>query len=356
MIGTVFRSEDVPAAERLDRWRELIGRTRATDAATNRSGGFRADLHLMELGPVTVWRSSSSPARLRRTARGVRRADADLYHLTLMVEGRLSVVREDGRSVGIGPRGLLVDDNAQPCEARAAGLPAADGRPGLVSGVGVDFPKALLPLPPGKVEGLLGRGLPVGTGPGALLADYLAGLDRQAEHLHASDAPRLGAVLLDLVSAAFAHTLRAEAALPQETRQEVLARQIRSFIRRNLHDPELTPGVIAAAHHISLSHLHRVFTRHAHGETVAAWIRSQRLERAFHDLADPSLRAVPIHVVAARLGMPRASDFTRAFRTAYGLSPKEHRLGSGRRGTEPDTQRQGSADATTTRPAGGAEG
>jgi AraC-like DNA-binding protein len=127
------------------------------------------------------------------------------------------------------------------------------------------------------------------------------------------------------VSALFAHTLDTEAALPRETRNEVLARQVRTFIRRNLHDPELTPGMVASAHHISLSHLHRVFTQHSQGETVAAWIRAQRLERARHDLADPALRTLPIHAVAARWGIPRASDFTRAFRGAYGITPREHR-------------------------------
>lgn len=329
MIGTVFHTGDVPASERLDRWRELIDRTRATDARTDRTVDFRAELHLMELGPVTAWRSSSPPAHLRRTARSVRQADREFYHLTLMLEGGLALARDTGETVTVGPRGLLVDDNSRPCEVHTSDAgSAADGRPGVVTGVGVDFPKALLPLPPVRVERLLGRGLPVRHGTGALLADFLTGLDRQAEHLQISDAPRLGTVLLDLVSALFAHTLHAEAVLPRETRQEVLARRVRSFIRQNLHDPELTPGMIAAAHHVSLSHLHRVFTQASHGETVAAWIRAQRLERARHDLADPALRTLPIHVVAARWGMSRASDFTRAFRTAYGLSPREHRLRS----------------------------
>ncbi|MER6346532.1 AraC family transcriptional regulator [Streptomyces sp. NPDC001595] len=333
MIGTVFRSSDVPQGERLDRWRELIDRTRATDVTdlTARTGGttgrtadFQAELHLMELGPVTAWRTTFPTTRLRRTAKSLRRADPELYHLSLVLDGELTLVHDTATTVTAGPRQLIVDDNSRPCEVHANGA-AAGGRAGLITGVGVDFPKALLPGPPGQVEKLLRRGLSVQDGTGALVADFLAGLDRQAEHLRTSDAPRLGTVLLDLVSALFAHTLDTEAALPQETRHEVLARQVRTFIRRNLHDPELTPRVVASAHHISLSHLHRVFTQQSQGETVAAWIRGQRLERARHDLADPSLRTLPIQTVAARWGIPRASDFTRAFRTAYGISPSEHR-------------------------------
>jgi AraC-like DNA-binding protein len=174
--------------------------------------------------------------------------------------------------------------------------------------VGVDFPKALFPLPPHQVRQLLGRGLSGREGLGALLADFLVGLERQADLLQPSDAPRLGTVVLDLLSAWFAHALQAEAALSPETRVRALTQRIQAFIRQNLHDPELTPPVVAA------------------GETVAAWIRARRLEGARRDLADPSLRATPIHVIAARWGMPRASDFTRAFRTAHGVAPREFRL------------------------------
>ncbi|PYC79541.1 hypothetical protein C7C46_14400 [Streptomyces tateyamensis] len=98
-----------------------------------------------------------------------------------------------------------------------------------------------------------------------------------------------------------------------------------AFIQRNLHDPELSPSAIAGAHHISVSYLHRLFTQESQGETVAAWIRRQRLEKARRDLADPALCTLPVHAVAARWGIPRAADFSRGFRAAYGLSPTEHR-------------------------------
>lgn len=104
--------------------------------------------------------------------------------------------------------------------------------------------------------------------------------------------------------------------------------RVQEFIRQNLHDPGLTPPLIAAAHHISLSYLHRLFQQQTQGETVAAWIRSRRLEGTHRDLVDPMLRATPIHSIATRWGFPRASDFTRAFRTAYGVSPREHRFGA----------------------------
>lgn len=110
--------------------------------------------------------------------------------------------------------------------------------------------------------------------------------------------------MVDLLAACLARELDAEAALPEDARQRAMVENVRAFIRRNLHDPELSLSAIAAAHHISVSYLHRVFSRQSRGETVAAWIRGQRLEQARHDLENPALYAVPIHAVAARWGSP----------------------------------------------------
>ncbi|GAA3387073.1 helix-turn-helix domain-containing protein [Streptomyces roseoviridis] len=336
MIGTVFRSEDVPTEDRFDCWRELTGRTRHCEAISPHAADYRAELRHMEMGPVTVWKTSIPPTRFVRNATMARRDDPELYHLTLVLDGDLAVSPDAGPTATVGPSCLTLIDSSTPYDVRSYDAGSYDARAyetrsagperdRVVGGVAVDLPKAMLPLSPHRVRHLLGRSLPAREGTGALLADFLVGLERQAAFLQPSDGPRLGTVVRDLMAAWLAHLLEAEAALPPETRQEALLQHIRAFIQRNLHDPELTPGVIAAAHHISLSHLHRVFTRQSGGETVAASIRAQRLDRAHRDLADPALQTTPIHAVAARWGMTRASDFTRAFRAAYGLSPKEHR-------------------------------
>ena len=328
MIGTVFRSEDVPAEHRFDYWRELVHRAIApSDITSDHAGDFWAEQRLLELGSVMVWPTSFLPSRFLRTEKMVRQCDPEMYHLSLMLGGGLGL-DHIGRTDLYGPRDLWVTDTSEPYDVQP---PDRGGRQ-LITGVAVDFPKSLLPLSPDRVRELLGRRLSGREGTGSLLTEFLIGLDRQSPSLQPSDAPRLGSVLLDLLSAWFAHVLDMEDALPPETRHRAMTTRIRAFIRQNLDDPELTPPVIAAAHHISVSYLHRLFQEQAPGEgggggeTVAAWIRRLRLEGARRDLADPALRAVPIHTVAARWGLPRASDFARAFRSTYGLTPKEYRL------------------------------
>jgi AraC-like DNA-binding protein len=318
-VTTVYRCQDVAAADRLDYWREGVGRTAAPlDVTSAYAADYRAELRRLELGPVGAWSASFQPTRFLRSARMVRQSDPELLHLRLVLGGGLTL-EHGGRSDTFGPGDVYLADSSLPGDLRSYD----DGVGGLVRAMGVEVPKVLLPAPPHRE--LLGRRLAARQGVGALLTDFLTGLDRQADTLGPADAPRLGTVLVDLLSAWIIQVTETEGDLPPETRTRALTERIRAFARQNLHDPELTPPVIAAAHHISVSYLHRVFREHERGETVAAWIRRQRLEGARRDLADPALAATPIHAVAARWGLPRASDFTRAFRRAYGMSPSEHR-------------------------------
>ncbi|MGP3979036.1 helix-turn-helix domain-containing protein [Streptomyces sp. 8N114] len=189
--------------------------------------------------------------------------------------------------------------------------------------LGIEIPKAFLKPAGNGADEVLGRQLPGHSGAGALLTQFLTHLTGEADVLRQANGPQLASVLLDLVSALFAHQPPAKDLPTPETRRRTLVLRIRAFILQHLADPDLTPRSIAAAHHISTSYLHRLFQQE--DDTVASWIRRQRLERARSDLTDPAHRTVPIYSIAARWGFSRAADFTRAFRTAYGVPPKDYR-------------------------------
>ncbi|MCX5263389.1 AraC family transcriptional regulator [Streptomyces sp. NBC_00199] len=327
MIGTAFRTADVPVSDRFEYWRQLMDRTIApSDISSDYAADFRAEQRLLELGAVRVWPIRVVPTRYRRNARLVRQSDPEEYHLSLVLGGGLGFDHV-GRSETYGPQDLWLSDSSRPYVVEPHGVQSpASSEPPLVTGVGLEVPKSLLPLPYARVRNLLGRRLSGRQGPGALLTGFLTGLDQQAAFLQPSDAPRLGMVVVDLLAAWLAHELEAEADLTPEAHRRITVTRIRAFIRQHLHDPELRPPVVAAAHHISLSYLHRLFQEEGTGETVAAWIRGQRLAGARRDLADPALYTTPVHVIAARWGILRASDFTRAFRATYGMSPTEYRF------------------------------
>jgi AraC-like DNA-binding protein len=313
----VFRSEDVPAADRFDYWRELMTRTISPlDMSSDHAGDFRASMRLLELGAVHVWPTAFPSMSFHRTPRLIRQSDPELFHLALVRSGTLHIVQA-GKEAVHGPGDLCVVDSSRPYDCHAV------NDRGPVKAVGVEVPKELL-TPAGKgVSELLGQRISGQEGFGALLAQFLTRVTTDTGSFQPSGGPQLGTIVLDLVSALFGHELHADSALTPETRWRTLTLRIRSFIQQRLADPQLTPRAIAAAHHISLSHLHRLFREQ--DVTVAAWIRHQRLERARRDLADPTLRHDTIRQIATHWGYTRAADFTRAFRTHYGMPPTDYR-------------------------------
>ena len=99
--------------------------------------------------------------------------------------------------------------------------------------------------------------------------------------------------------------------------------QITSFIEEHLGEADLAPAQIAAAHHISLRQLHKLFE--GSGTTVGGWIRQRRLERCGRDLRDPDLADRPVAAIGARWGYPDPAHFSRLFKSAYGVGPRDYR-------------------------------
>ncbi|GAA2907469.1 MULTISPECIES: AraC-like ligand-binding domain-containing protein [Streptomyces] len=317
LIETVFRSADLPTADRFDCWRELVGQTHAPlELHSDHREDFRAAQRVLDLGAVSVWPTTFQPVCFRRTPKLIRQSDPEGLHLSLPLSGALRTIRGEEEAV-YGPDSLCVVDTSRPVDVHGG-----DGS-SPHTGVGLEVPKALLALPRKKVDQAARLRLSTQKGFGALLAQLLTQLANGTDSYQPADGPRLGAVVIDLLSALIAHACEANNSLPPETRQQTLVLRIRAFIQQHLHDPQLTPRTIAAAHHISRSYLYRLFEYEE--ESVAAWIRRQRLEHARRDLAEPAMRSTPIHAIAARWGFSHAADFTRAFRTAYDMSPRDYR-------------------------------
>ena len=135
---------------------------------------------------------------------------------------------------------------------------------------------------------------------------------------------RLADNVLDLLCTTFDQYLR-DAELVPDPRQRLLMQVLR-YVEDNLHDPGVSPAGIAASLHISTRYLHKLFE--AEGTTACAWIRARRLENCRRDLADPALSGRPVSAVGA-VGGARPSRFSRLFREAYQVSPREYRLQHG---------------------------
>ncbi|MEU7847720.1 helix-turn-helix domain-containing protein [Micromonospora parva] len=134
---------------------------------------------------------------------------------------------------------------------------------------------------------------------GGLLVHHLRNIAAHPEQYQPAQAEVLGSVALDLLAAAFAQYLDIEDTLSPEARHTTLRARVLDFIDRHLDSDELSPLSVAAAHHMSLRSLHRLFE--GESTTVAELIRAKRLEQCRRDLANPLVRQ-PIQAIAARWG------------------------------------------------------
>ncbi|MEV7278833.1 helix-turn-helix domain-containing protein [Streptomyces sp. NPDC093111] len=316
----VFDAGDLPAEHRFEWWREQVGKGAGPTRLTADSpADFTVRAGVLPLDDVTIARLSFPPMTSERTARLIRRSDPETYELTLMLSGTLRI-SQAGREDTVSEGDFNLWSSSEPSRSRVAG-----GGPGAApsDAIVLHLPRSRVALPPARVDELLACGIPAGRGVGAVLARHLTSVVREAAYLSEADGRRIGAMTADLVTAFLAHHLDASDSLPPPTRNRLLLDRVDLHIDANLADPTLAPPLIAARHHISVRQLHRLFE--PRGETVSATIRRRRLERCAADLADPRYSALPVHAVGARWGFTDAPSFSRAFRAAYGHSPREHR-------------------------------
>lgn len=316
MIRTVFRSEDVPPGERLTRFAEsLSGSSHFMRVTSADPARFQATVRVLDLGPVSVTKTTCSPLIACRTEELIRRSDPELCSVLLPCRGALRVTQAHREAVLRG-RDFTLCDSSQPFRLLISG----QGAGALLQ---ARAPRALLPVPVRQVDHLLGKRLPGREGVGALLTQFLSDVTTAPALYSAADVSRLSAVTLDLLATVLAHHRDDDTPAQEQGRQPALLLRIDTFIQEHLADPELSPQAIADAHHISVRYLHRLFQ--LRDTTVTELIRRQRLERARRDLVDHDMRHVPVHRIADRWGFMDHSAFTRAFRALYGMPPRDYR-------------------------------
>ncbi|HEY6740316.1 MAG TPA: hypothetical protein VI076_15840, partial [Actinopolymorphaceae bacterium] len=197
----------------------------------------------------------------------------DTYDLVVPIRGSLTADWA-GRRCRAGTGELFLHDTPR---LRTLAFDACDGQD-TVEVAGVAVPKALLGVPVARAETVLGRSVP-GVGVGAVLSRLVTDLAGSSSEFGPKDGPRLGLMVADLLTALIANLLESEASGGPESaaasdggvRRRELLHRIQSYVLERLADPELDARSIAAAHHISLSYLYRLFEDV--GTPVAAWIR-----------------------------------------------------------------------------------
>ncbi|MFH5879384.1 helix-turn-helix domain-containing protein [Arthrobacter sp. NA-172] len=299
-------------ASSFDHWKHLVAQSFVPLAArTSDVDGFRGQMRSRVLDRMSIVEVSGSPYEVHRTEALIAQAGERYFKLNLQLEGT-GILVQDNREALLRPGDLAIYDTNRPYT-----LAFEEAARSIV----VMFPCDALSLPIDYVGQLAAVRMPGGAGLSGIVGNFIRQLSENLEVLSGPSGSRLVTNALDLVST----MLHAEMDIAPDRMkpQMLLVTSAREYIEANLSDPQLSPASIASAHFISTRHLHSVFQES--GTTVASWIRNRRLDGARRELKDPLHAGKPVNVIAANWGILDAAHFSRIFRDAFGVSPREWR-------------------------------
>ncbi|WP_375385455.1 helix-turn-helix domain-containing protein [uncultured Microbacterium sp.] len=288
-------------------WRNAVSRLLVDiEMSSVDAPAFEGHLRLRAVWGLRFADVTASPSR----SRSVRRAEIDrpAYILCYQLTGT-GTVSQDSRSAELHPGELT--------------LYATDRHAELEFGpdfraLSLRVPVDLVDVPRSRIDPLLARVLP-SDGLAPVMGGYL---ERAGALLDAgSPASRLQAARTSVeLFTTFVRSSLEDAG--SDATGTLSAIRIVEYIDANLGDHELAPATIAAALHISVRQLYKLFTA---DDTVATYIRRRRLAMCERDLADPARAAEPIATIARRWGFESASHFGQLFREHSGFSPAAYR-------------------------------
>lgn len=240
----------------------------------------------------------------RRGPREISHTDGDYAAVLLVRRGR-EVFSQNGRQAVVGPGTAVLWDGVMPGEC------FTEGR--LVKTT-LFMPRQLCLEALPRLDSIVAR--PLAASPSLrLLFDWLQTSTRSPE-LDDDAAAIAGRIAIDLLASA----IGASSNIVLDTKT-IRLMEVKAFIESKLGDSSLTVDEIAHCNAVSIRYLHMLFE--GTGETCREFLMRRRRELAYQLLQSPAF--VSVTEVAHRCGFDNPSSFSRAFRAAYGVSPREAR-------------------------------
>ncbi len=174
----------------------------------------------------------------------------------------------------------------------------------------------------GDVHALTARAVSGCEGTGRIASQFIRELSSQIETVNPSSARPIHNTMLDLIASALSE-LNTGPNAPASEARNLLAQRILRFVEDRLSDDQLSCEYIARAHGISERYLRKLFENRE--RSLSEWIWHRRLEEARRSLVDRKLASWSITTIAFDNGFKDMGHFSRAFRSKYGVTPRDYR-------------------------------
>jgi len=323
-----FSTRDLPAREQFAAWQahmaSLVDIRLPDDVSP--AAGFSADHKAWNLGSVILVQQRVPAHSYMRSIAKLRTSPLDHWYAALLRSGRTWTEVD----------GSVAENEAGKAEFGTLGYP--------FRGRALDAESTILYMPrdlfPDSASALEASNNSILSGNlGNLLFDYVNSIEAALDSLAAEDLPGIARTLREIVTVC----LSSSAATKRMAEQHSvgLMERARRYIHQNLASPELTPDSLCHELGISRTRLYQLFEPSG---GVLHYIRRRRLLASHAALSDPG-NDERILEIAEAAGFDTPANFSRAFKTEFGYSPREAReLGASWRGAGGASPIPGDAD------------
>lgn len=271
---------------------------------------FNGQLSRLDFGQVSLSRLRSAPADYERRQKHIREAREEEYLITIPKSTPVKF-RQLGRDVRCEPGSFILERGDEPYRFLYE-------RPNDLYVVKVS--KASLSERVRQPDRFCARVIDATSGTANLFANMVQHGHAQICGADPAAADTIGRHLLELLGLALQAETGSEASSASSVRAAHLQR-VDQFIRVNLRNSDLSPDFIAQGCGISKRYLHDLFKDV--NSTVSQQVRDLRLVAARDRLSFSA--DLTIAEVAYRFGFADQAQFSRLFKTRFGMNPSEFR-------------------------------
>lgn len=305
-MTTTLDATNLPASERAAFVKDTLRGAVTPLEIEHHDPDVRLQLRTTPLADISVLTMSVSDSTFERTPKQARDDAPPTVYLALQLTG-VSRVSQDTRSALIRPGALVLTRSNSPATVAVRGGS---------TDIHLHVPMGQLDLP----ERVLSRVTALRFGPEQPLARVVASHLRELaeQPLPPADARALDRPTVALVQALV--SLEADMSdLAKVALAETLQDRVVAYLHEHWRDHDLTANSIAAAHHVSTRYVYALLKDA--GISLGDWVRSQRLEACRHDLTRAGTGSHGVAAVGRRWGFRDPTNFGRAFKRAYGITP-----------------------------------
>jgi AraC family transcriptional regulator, positive regulator of tynA and feaB len=304
-----WTTETYPQNEQFSYWREVLCEAFVSlDPVRKRPEvGFTGQVCTRPLDRTAQTTIFSRGQFINRRMEEIRRNPVEFCFANFQLEGSC-VVRQDGRESFVAAGDFSVVDSTRPYFLDFRGdwrvLSFRIPRNQLVSKL----------VSPRETTARCVSGT---TGAGLVATQFMRSLDQLDENLSATAQEGLSSALNGVIAVALGCTVDAQEQ-DQRSLRCALRQAVENYIADNLADPLLSPESIALRFRVSRRTLYSLFEDSP--LSVSGTIRELRLERSARDLTRSDRPTVL--AVALRWGFNDLSQYSRSFKSRFGVSPR----------------------------------